>query len=295
MRSHNKLFYHKSLPYGILLSMENEAVQNYLASLPEKALAFGVRLVIAVILLLLCWKLINVIVKLTRKAMAKAGVDQGVIHFIASFLGTGLKIMLLIAIAAGFGVNTAGVIALFGSAGVAIGLAVQGSLSNLAGGIMILLLKPFRVGDYICEDTHGHEGTVKEISLFNTKLSTYDNKVVVLPNGDLANTSLTNFTGATMRMLEIKIGVSYDADIARVKEVLTRLIRENEAVFQEEPVSVFLDSFADSAIIMGLRCFVPVTDFKKRLWDMNEKIKYAFDEAQIVIPFPQQDVHLKRD
>ena len=272
--------------------MDEGLLQKILNDIPEKALRFGLRLLIALVILVVVWKLIGLLVKLVRKALAKAGVDQGVIQFGCAFLNVICKMLLVFMIAMGFGVDTAGAIALLGGAGVTIGLAVQGSLSNLAGGIMILLVKPFRIGDYIREDTKGHEGTVKEISLFTTRLVTYDNKIVVLPNGSLANTSVTNFTGVTKRMLEIKIGVAYDTDIALCKETLFNVAKENPSVYQDEEILAFLDSFEDSAMLMGLRCFVPVTDFKKRLWDMNERVKAAFDEAGIVIPFPQRDVHL---
>ena len=272
--------------------MDEGMLQKIFGEVPEKLLRFGLRLLVAILVLIIVWKLIGWLVKLVRRAMSKAGVDQGVIQFTCAFLNVLCKMLLIFVIAMGFGVDTAGAIALLGGAGVTIGLAVQGSLSNLAGGIMILVVKPFRVGDYIREDTQGHEGTVQEISLFTTRLTTYDNKLVVLPNGSLANTSVTNFTGMTKRMLEIKIGVAYDTDIALAKETLLAVAKEHPAVFQDEEILVFLDAFADSAMVMGLRCFVPVTDFKKRLWDMNEKIKTAFDEKGIVIPFPQHDVHL---
>ena len=272
--------------------MEQDVIHEYLKSLPEALLRLGVRVLLAVIVLLVVWKLIGKLVKVVRRGMARGNVDEGVIQFTCAFLNVLCKVLLLFTIAAGFGVDTASIIALLGGAGVTIGLAMQGSLSNLAGGVLILITKPFRVGDYIREDGHGNEGTVKEISLFTTKLATYDNKIVVLPNGNLANTSLTNFTGASKRMLEIKIGVAYDTDIALAKETLLAVAKEHPAVFQDEPLDAFVDSFADSAMVMGLRCFVPVTDFKKRLWEMNEKIKTAFDEKGIVIPFPQHDVHI---
>ncbi|MBQ4416439.1 MAG: mechanosensitive ion channel family protein, partial [Butyrivibrio sp.] len=235
------------------------------------------------------------LVNIIRRSMTRANADEGVKNFTCAFTSAALKVLLAFGILASFGVNTASIIALLGTAGVAIGLALQGSLSNLAGGVMILALRPFRIGDYILEDSHGHEGTVKEISLFTTKLTTYDNKVIVLPNGDLANTSLTNMTGAVNRMLEVKVGVSYDTDIDKAKEVLQRVLDETPDKIGEETATVYVDSLGDSAVILGVRCWVPNQNVLSRRWDLNERVKKALDEAGITIPFPQREVWIKTD
>ncbi|MBR0164660.1 MAG: mechanosensitive ion channel family protein [Lachnospiraceae bacterium] len=272
--------------------MDNETLQKMAEQFLETCAHLALRLVIALVITLIALRLIHLVVKIVRKSMTRVKADESVTGFVCSFLRVALTVLLAFGIAAAFGLNTASILALLGSAGVAIGLAVQGSLSNLAGGVMILALRPFRIGDYILEDSHGHEGTVREISLFTTKLTTYDNKIVVLPNGDLANTALTNLTGAVTRMLEVRIGVAYDTDIKTVKEVLRTVAMEHPAVLKDKPVDVFIDSFEDSAMIAGLRCFVPTRDFKKHLWLMNEQIKEAFDRAGIVIPFPQREVRM---
>ena len=272
--------------------MDNETLQEVVKLVLEAVAQFALRFMVAIVIILICLKVIRVVIRLVRKSMIKVGADESVTNFICSFLNIALKVLLVFGFAQAFGVNTASILALLGSAGVAIGLAVQGSLSNLAGGVMILLLRPFRIGDFIREDTHGHEGTVREINLFTTRLTTYDNKIVILPNGDLANTSLTNLTGAVSRMLEIKIGVAYDTDIDQVKQILLDVANAHPAVIREKSIDVFLDSFEDSAMLVGIRCFVPTADFKKHLWRMNEMIKKAFDENGIVIPFPQRDVRL---
>lgn len=271
-------------------TIDADALADLITGLPAKIGTVCLRLLVAFIVATLLWKLINLLTKWLRRSMERAKADPGVISFTASFTGVALKLLVVFGVAITLGFNTASIVAILGSAGVAIGLALQGSLSNLAGGIMILALRPFRVGDYILEDAHGHEGTVREISLFHTKLDTIDNKVVVLPNGDLANTALVNLTGRTARMLEIKIGVAYDTDMDRAKEVLRGVAESNPLVLKDRDIFVFVDAFADSAMIMGIRMWVPTDGFTKRRWEMNEAVKSALDEAGIEIPYPRIDV-----
>lgn len=271
-----------------------EELKRMIDELPVKLTDFAIRLLIALIVIFIASKLIRLVVNIIRRSMTRANADEGVKNFTCAFTSAALKVLLAFGVLASFGVNTASIIALLGTAGVAIGLALQGSLSNLAGGVMILALRPFRIGDYILEDSHGHEGTVKEISLFTTKLTTYDNKVIVLPNGDLANTSLTNMTGAHLRMLEVKIGVSYDTDIDRAKEVLQRVLDETPDRIEEEAATVYVDSFGDSAVILGVRCWVPNQNVLSRRWDLNERVKKALDAAGITIPFPQREVTIRQ-
>lgn len=270
-----------------------QELKDYFYRLPEQLGEFLIRLLIAVVVIFVAFRIIRGLVRLIRKSMTKANADPGVTNFTCSFASAALKILVLFGVLASLGVNTASIVAVLGTAGVAIGLALQGSLSNLAGGVMILALRPFKIGDYILEDSHGHEGTVQEISLFTTKLTTYDNKVIVLPNGELANTSLTNMSGQTKRMLEVKVGVSYDTDLDRAKAVLQRVIEETEGRIPEEQTFVYVDSLGDSAVILGVRCWVPNVNVLSRRWDLNERVKRALDEAGIEIPFPQRVVHVK--
>ncbi|MCH4192541.1 MAG: mechanosensitive ion channel family protein [Butyrivibrio sp.] len=270
------------------------ALKQFFNELPDKATQLGIRVVIAVIVILISLQVIRTITKVMRKSMERTKVDESTIHFMCSFVGIALKIILVFGVLAAFGMDTASIVAILGSAGVAIGLAVQGSLSNLAGGIMILLLKPFRLGDYIIEDNKGHEGTVKEISLFNTRLITPDNKIIVLPNGSLANTSLTNATGNDTRMVEIKIGVGYDTDIRLARKVLEKTMEECKWTLGDQERVVFVDNLGDSSITLGIRCWVKAEHFLSAKWELNEKIKIALDEAHIEIPFPQLDVHMKQ-
>jgi len=267
------------------------AFEKFLDTLPEKALGLGIRVLIAVILFFVGSKLIQFIRKITKKSLQRAGVETGVIQFLDGLIKVGLYGLLALVIAGNFGFDATGVVALVGSAGVTIGLALQGSLSNLAGGVLILMLKPFRVGDFIIETGQGTEGIVKEIGIFYTKLITIDGKAVVLPNGNLANSAITNATDSPVRRVDLTVGISYDSDIKKAKEVLQEVIDKDADVLHSEPTFVFVDSLADSAVVMGVRCYCENPKYWEVRWRLLENVKLALDEAAIVIPFPQMVVH----
>lgn len=267
-------------------------IEQFLSELPEKAFRLGIRVVFAILVFLIGSKVIKIVRKMVKKSLVRGNAEQGVIQFLDSFIKAGLYVILVLAIASGFGVDAASVIAVLGSAGVAIGLAIQGSLANLAGGVLILLLKPFKVGDYIKEDTNGNEGTVDEIQLFYTRLVTPENKIIILPNGNLANASLTNVTYAPDRRLDVKVGISYHSDIKKAKEVLLKLLEEDAFTLKEKDMLVYVDELADSAVILGVRCWFKNEDFWPGKWRITEEIKYTLDENGIEIPYPQMDVHI---
>lgn len=269
-------------------------IEQFLSELPDKAFQLGIRVVFAILFFLIGSRVIKIVRKMVKKSLLRGNAEQGVVQFLDSFIKAGLYVVLALAIASGFGVDAASVIAVLGSAGVAIGLAIQGSLANLAGGVLILLLKPFKVGDYIKEDTIGNEGTVEEIQLFYTRLVTPENKIIVLPNGNLANASLTNVTYAPDRRLDIKIGISYQSDIKRAKEVLLELITQDAFTLKEKELFVYVDELAESAVILGVRCWFKNEDYWPGKWRITENIKYALDENGIEIPFPQMDVHINQ-
>jgi small conductance mechanosensitive channel len=273
--------------------LKPDILQNYLKNLPEKALTFGVRILAAFVIFLIGVQVIKLLRKLIKKTMERAHADNGAVRFMDSFSKAALYVVLVFLIANFCGVDAAGIIALLGSAGVAIGLAIQGSLSNLAGGVLLLILHPFRVGDYITTDS-GHEGTVDEVQIFYTKLKTPDNKVIVLPNGQLSNNSLINATASKHRRLDMTVGISYQADIRKAKDILLQLIQTDPAVCKERDMQVFVDSLGDSSINMGIRCWFHREDFLEGKWRLNENIKYALDEAGIEIPLPQLDVHIMK-
>lgn len=267
-------------------------VEKFFAELPEKALHLGVRVLLALLTFVIGVQLIKLIRKIVRKSMNRAGAETGAVQFVDSFLKAALYVLLVLMIASSFGVEAASIVAVLGSAGVAIGLAVQGSLSNLAGGVLILLLKPFRVGDYIQESATGYEGTVTEIQIFYTKLLTTDNKAVILPNGQLANNSIVNVTSQQDRRMDIVVGVSYKADLKRAKEVLETVLREDEAVLKDKDMLVFVSELGSSSVNLGVRCWFDKEDFWPGKWRVTENCKLALDAAGIEIPFNQLDVHM---
>ena len=260
-------------------------------SIPKLA-GFGVRILIALAVFFVGRIVIRWIQKLVRRSLERSSADKGVEQFVDSFLKVGLYSLLIFSIAAKFGVDTASVAALVASGGVAIGLALQGSLSNFAGGVLILLLKPFEVGDYISEDTNKNEGTVKEIQIFYTKLSTIDNKTIVIPNGMLTNSSLTNATAKDERRLDLKVSISYQADLRKAKALIEEILRSDECVMKDEEINVFVDELAESAVILGARAWVKNEEFWPTRWRMLETIKLTLDEHGIEIPYPQLTVHM---
>ncbi len=271
---------------------EPGAIKNFFQELPEKALHLGVRVLLALLAFIIGVQLIRLIRKIVKKSMNRAGAETGAVQFVDSFIKAALYVLLVLMIASSFGLEAASIVAVLGSAGVAIGLAVQGSLSNLAGGVLILLLKPFRVGDYIVESSTSHEGTVTEIQIFYTRLLTADNKAVILPNGQLANNSIVNITSQKERRMDIVVGISYQADLKQAKEVLQTVLREDEAVLKERDMLVFVSDLGSSSVNLGVRCWFRQEDFWSGKWRVTENCKLALDAAGIEIPFNQLDVHV---
>ncbi len=268
------------------------AIEKFVEELPDKAIRFGVKVVFAILTLLIGVQVIRLIRKIVSKSLIRANAEKGVVQFLDSLIKVILYVILLFMTATSFGVSVAGVVTLLGSAGVAIGLSLQGSLSNLAGGVLLLLLKPFKVGDYIIEDNKGNEGTVTEIQMFYTKLTTPDGKVIVLPNGALANNSLTNVTAMEERRVDLTVGIAYSADLKRAKEVAEQIARAQEKVLKERPVTVFVDSLSESSVNIGVRCYAKTEDYWDVKWRLTEEMKLGFDQNGIEIPFPQIDVHM---
>ena len=255
-------------------------------------ISFWIKVLLALIFFFVGGKIIKWIRKIVRRSFERTGADTGVMQFVDSMLKFGLYALLIFMIATNFGVESSSVAALIASAGVAVGLALQGSLSNFAGGILILLLKPFAVGDYIAVTQEGIEGTVKEIQIFYTKMATVDNQTVVVPNSILTSNSLTNVTARPERKLDLKVGISYDADMKKAKQIVEDMLRSDPSVIQDEEIMVFVSDLADSAVIIGLRAWVKTEEYWATRWRLLEQIKTAFDEAQIEIPYNQLTVHM---
>lgn len=269
----------------------NQLVQWLQNQIPG-VINFGLKVVLSLVFFFLGRMAIHGIQKMVKKSMQRANADTGVVQFVDSFLKFGMYALLLFLIAANFGVDSSSVAALIASGGVAIGLALQGSLSNFAGGVLILLLKPFVVGDYIIVANDGTEGTVKVIQIFYTKLTTVDNKTIVIPNGTLSNSSLTNVTARPERQLDLKVGIAYHADLKLAKELIEHMLRNDPSIIQDEDIKVFVDSLADSSVMLGLRAWVKTEEYWATRWRLMEEIKLTFDENGIEIPYPQVTVHM---
>lgn len=257
--------------------------------------SFGIKLVLAIVFFCIGRIVIKWIRRLVKRSMQRSRADKGVEQFVDSLLKFVLYFLLIFTISTKFGVDTASVAALIASGGVAIGLALQGSLSNFAGGVLILLLKPFEVGDYIIEDTNKNEGTVKEIQIFYTKLTTIDNKTIVIPNGMLTNNSITNMTTQPERRLDIKVGISYESDLKKAKEIIRDILSSDTGVMKDKELAVFVAELAESAVVLGVRGWVKNEEFLQVQWRILEEIKLRLQEEGIEIPYPQLTVHLQEE
>ena len=272
----------------------NQLTQYVQDSIPG-LITFGLKVLAALVAFFIGRLVIRWIRKIVRRSFERSGADKGVEQFVDSLLKYGLYALLVFSLISSLGFDTTSVAAVLASGGVAIGLALQGSLSNFAGGVLILLLKPFVVGDYIIEDTNGKEGTVKEIQIFYTKLSTIDNKTIVIPNGMLTNNSITNATAKDERQLDLRVSISYDADIRQAKSVIENLLIKDECIIKNEQINVFVHELADNAVVLGIRAWVKNEEYWETRWRLIEEIKLLLDENGIEIPYPQMTVHMQKN
>ena len=261
----------------------------------DKAIAFGIKFACAILIFVIGTKIINIIRKIVRKALDRRDTEVGVKQFLDSFIKAALYVVLFCILAGFYGIQTASLMTILGSAGVAIALALQGSLSNFTGGVLILILKPFKVGDYIKEDNKNNEGFVQEITLFYTKLRTRDNKLVILPNGTLANTSMTNVSALPELRVSVSVGISYESDIKKAKDIIRRLIKEDDRVILDMGITIFVEGLDESQVTIVARYFVKNDDYYTSANELREEIKESFDREGIVIPFNQLDIHMKND
>ena len=269
-------------------------LKEYMAGQIPAIVGFGLKVVLAIIVFFVGRKLIRWAVKLMMRSMERARLDEGVVQFACSAGKAVLYTMLIFNIAVSLGVTESSVAALLGTAGVAIGLALQGGLANLAGGVLLLVFKPFVVGDYIIQNQqNGCEGTVARIEMCYTTLLSIDNKKIVVPNGTLSNSTIINVTAKETRKLEIKVGISYESNIQKAKEILEKILLEDpDTQGDRSEMVVFVDQLADSAVIMGLRVWVPTDSYWPVKWRLNQKIKEEFDAQGIVIPYNQMDIYV---
>lgn len=250
-------------------------------------------IVVALIFLFVGMKVTKLLVKVIKRAFEKTAMEDSVEGFLLSLIKGILYVIVFVMAISIVGVQVTSLVAILGTASLSIGLALQGSLANFAGGVLILLMKPFKVGDYIIENDKKCEGTVEAIDIFYTKLRTYDNKIIVIPNGNITANSLINVTAEASRKLDISVGVSYDSNIKLVKDTLTDIVKGSSYYDKTKEMNIFVDSFQDSSIKMGIRCYVKTEDYWAAKWEILENIKEKFDENNIVIPYSQVEVTVK--
>ena len=256
----------------------------------ELGLEYAPKLALAIITLLIGLWIISGIIKLTKVSMEKSKVDPTLIPFMASLVSWTLKVLLFISVASMIGVATTSFIAVLGAAGLAIGLALQGSLANFAGGVLVMIFKPYKVGDLI--ETQGHLGVVKEVQIFNTILLSPQSKRIIIPNGATSNGSVVNYTVEGKIRVDLSVGVSYDADLDKTKSVLMAVLESHDKVMKDPAPFVGVSEMADSSVNFAVRPHCLPEHYWDVYFDINEAMKKALDENAITIPFPQRDVHL---
>lgn len=261
-------------------------MEKYLEALYNLLIEYSPKVLTALAILVIGLFIIGFIIKVTKKVMAKRGVDETLQKFLANLLNWTLKILLFVSVAAKLGIETTSFAAVIAAAGLAIGLALQGSLSNFAGGALIMIFKPFKVGDLI--EAQGELGVVKEIQIFTTQINTPTNKLVIIPNGALSNGNITNYSAEGKLRVDLTMGVSYDSDIKETKEVLMNVLKSNPKVLKNPEPTVNVSELADSSVNFAVRPWSNVADYWDVYFGITEECKLALDKAGIEIPFPHQ-------
>ena len=270
--------------------LSTEQVSGYMDTAVELAMTYGPQLILAILVLIIGLWIVNRVVRLMGAAMERSNTEPTLAKFLCNLSSVGLKALLLISVASMIGIETTSFIAVLGAAGLAVGLALQGSLSNFAGGVLVLMFRPYKVGDVI--DAQGVMGTVNEIQIFNTILKTPDNKVIIVPNGAISNGIITNFSMEATRRVDFVFGIGYSDDIAKAKATIERLINEDGRALSDPAPQIVVSELADSSVNITTRVWVNASDYWGLFFDLTEKVKLTFDQEGISIPFPQRDVHV---
>ncbi|MEL7339260.1 MAG: mechanosensitive ion channel domain-containing protein [Bacteroidota bacterium] len=250
---------------------------------------WGTKIVMAIVALIIGFWLVGKITGIVKRNLAKRNMDASLQGFLAGLVSILLKAAVFISVASMVGIETTSFVAILGAGGLAVGLALQGSLANFAGGVLILIFKPFKVGDLI--DAQGHFGVVKEINVFVTTLTSPENKTIIIPNGPLANDSITNLTEIGNLRVDLVAGIGYGEDIKKAKDVIMKVMQDDPKVLQDPAPSVNVLELADSSVNLAIRPYATVADYWDVYFGITEKVKIALDEAGIEIPFPQTVMH----
>jgi small conductance mechanosensitive channel len=267
--------------------MDFQAIFN---TILERVIFYGPKLIVAILTLVIGLWIINTLVRVVFKRLKKSDYDETLINFLRSIIGIALKIMLWITVISMLGIKMTSFVAILGAAGLAVGLALQGSLANFAGGVLIMLFRPFVVGDFI--KAQGHMGTVHSIQIFNTILKTVDNKTIIIPNGNLANSDMVNYSTEETRRVDLSFGIGYDDDFKKAKEIIGSLIEKDTRIFKDPAPFVMVGELGDSSVNITVRVWAKGADYWGIHFDMIENVKIEFDKNKISIPYPQSDVHL---
>jgi len=271
--------------------MEN--LDYYTEKLTDLALHYGPKLIGAIIVWIIGSWIVKRLTKFFGKFIAKKDIDKSLQSFFKSFVGGLLKVILVITVLGMLGVEMTSFIALLGAAGLAVGMALSGTLQNFAGGVMILIFKPFKVGDFV--EAEGYQGIVKDIQIFNTILTTLDNKTIIIPNGGLSTSSMTNFSTEPLRRVDWTFGIGYGDDTDKARGTLMRLMEEDSRVLKDPAPFVAVSELADSSVNFATRAWIKSEDYWDVFFDMNDKVYKTFNAENLSIPFPQMDVHVHKN
>ena len=270
-----------------------ETIQNWFIDNQQLLIDFGIKLIVALAIIFIGKFVANIIRQGVVKVMRHKGMDDAIISFVGSLLYGMLFFIVIVAAVSHLGFNTSSLVAVVGAAGLAIGLALQGSLSNFASGVLLIMFKPFKSGDFV--EVSGVAGIVEEILMFSTQLRTGDNKTVIIPNGAITGGTITNYSTKPTRRIDLVIGVSYDADLAKTKELLLKVASADERVLKDQAVTVGVSELADNSVNFVVRPWVKSSDYWPTYFDLLQSIKTELDNEGIEIPFPQLSIHMNKE
>jgi small conductance mechanosensitive channel len=271
--------------------MNDDKIQHLTLRAQELLVIYLPQALLAIVFLVVGLWLIRVLVRGVGKAMQSRDMEPSLVPFVKSLLGALLKVLLVLSVIQMIGIQTTSFIAVLGAAGLAIGLALSGTLQNFAGGVMLLILKPFKVGDYI--EAQGHSGTVRQIQIFHTILTTPDNKTIILPNAQVSTDAMVNYSTEPERRVDLVFGIGYGDDIDKARSTIQQVVDADERIMKEKPIQIVVAELADSSVNFKVRIWVKAADYWGVFFDMQEGVKKAFDRNGVSIPFPQMDVHMQ--
>jgi len=268
-------------------------MEGVMETLYDWALLYGIRIVGAILIIVLGRMVVGILTKVIRRLLRKGQADETLAKFVVSLTKIALMAFVFIAALGTLGVQTASFVAVIGAAGLAIGFALQGSLANFASGVMLIIFRPFKSGDFV--EAGGTMGSVEAIQIFNTIMKTPDNKKIIVPNSKITTDTITNFSAMDTRRIDLVFGIGYGDDIRKAKETLVKILADDSRVLKDPAPTVAVSELADSSVNFVVRPWVNASDYWPTYFDLTEKVKLTFDEQGISIPFPQQDVHMYQE